>query len=113
MRARAWARRVGSGSRAGSRDQRPATVGGPVREAGRAAAVSEPYRPRGTLRFARWAVEPAVRPDPRRDRIGASVSLVSRPDHARSQTASASWGSETSGWVVARIWSAICRKNRP
>ncbi|CAM5231086.1 hypothetical protein SHIRM173S_10157 [Streptomyces hirsutus] len=42
VRASAWARTVGSLSRSGSSDQRPATVGGPVREAPRAAAVSEP-----------------------------------------------------------------------
>ncbi|GDY62321.1 hypothetical protein SAV14893_017140 [Streptomyces avermitilis] len=102
MRARAWARTVVSGSRAGSSDQRPATVGGPVRDWGRAVAVREPYRPRGTARLARCAVEPAVRPEPSRERIGASVSFVSRPVQARSQITSASWGSVASGCVVAR-----------
>ncbi|GFN07672.1 hypothetical protein Smic_62280 [Streptomyces microflavus] len=103
----------GLGLPRGSRDQRPETVGGPVREAGRAAAVRDPYRPRGTLRLARWAVEPAVRPEPRSERSGARVSLVSRPDQASSQRASASCWSVESGWVVARTWSAICRKKRP
>ncbi|SCE16648.1 hypothetical protein GA0115246_111817, partial [Streptomyces sp. SolWspMP-sol7th] len=56
VRARACARTVGSPSRGGSNDQRPATVGGPEREAVRAAAVREPYRPRGTVRRARCAV---------------------------------------------------------
>ncbi len=56
---------------------------------------------------------PAVRPEPNRERSGARVSLVSRPDQARSHTASASCWSVHSGWVVARTWSAICRKKRP
>ncbi len=113
MPARAWARTVASGSRAGSSDQRPATVGGPVQGlgacgAGQGAVAAARHRAFGAVRRV-----PAVRPEPRSARIGASVSFVSRAGPGQVQTVSASWGSVASGWVVARTWSVIWRKNRP
>ncbi len=82
VRAKAWARWVASGSGGGSRAQRPDTVGGPEREAVRpgvradpyaapsAVAVSVPYRPRGTCRLARWAVDPRCGPSRGRTAAG-------------------------------------------
>ena len=91
--ARAVVRRVALGSRSGSRDQRPATVGGPVRVgiAGRPSR-GRPYRepPTRARGAAGWLR--CVPPPPSRVRSGARVSLVSAPAQTRSQTRSASRG---------------------
>ncbi len=86
--ATACARRVGSVSMAGSRNQRPAVSGGPVRVgiAGRPGRVL--VRVRGGGRRDRWAGRP--RPVPTSARSGASVSLPTRPDQARSHSAAVS-----------------------
>jgi hypothetical protein len=86
---------VGLASGAGSSDQRPATVGGAVDARLAATARAAEARPRARRARDGGAVRDLVVVDPSRDRSGASVSLVTRPAHTRSQSAFASSLSST------------------
>ena len=98
-------RRVVSVSRSGSRDHRPATVGGPVR----VGMTGRPYRER--WRTGPRAVEWVVRPAPSSVRSGPRVSLVRWPAQTRSQTTAASAVSSTTPSPAVPTRSESWRKN--